>query len=55
MGKYGRIAVEAVRAVERGETDSPREAWETAARKVLPEGSPSRDNDCPRSGFVGLR
>lgn len=53
MGKYGEIAVNAVRLIQKGETVDPREAWEKGAKSILDSSSDKKKN-CPISAFLGL-
>ncbi len=53
MGKYGETAVKAVQLVRAKQTQSPVEAWETAAAQIIKALS-SRKKSCPRDAFLGL-
>lgn len=52
MGKYGQIAVEAARLVQK--TKDPVEAWEVVSCKIFGKGTPSQLKGCPKSTFLGL-
>ena len=52
MSKYGDAAVLAVRFIETGQ--SPRGAWDRAARETFGEGNTSAGKGCPRDAFLGL-
>ncbi len=54
MGKYGKAAVIAARAVAKQPTMHPRDAWNSAVAQIFPDSESSRTKGCPRDSFLAL-
>jgi hypothetical protein len=54
MGRYGDLALRATLLVQRSACASPVEAWEVAARELLPDKPESQHKGCPKGAYLGL-
>ena len=54
MGKYGEVAVKAVKLFTSGGVNSPIDAWQNVATEIFPKSPWSQRKDCPRGAFLGL-
>lgn len=54
MANYGHVTKDAVDLLTSGKVTDPREAWDTAVKKVFPNSESSVRKGCPRSTFLGL-
>lgn len=51
---FGDVAVEAVKLINNGLFDNPRQAWTNAAKKCFPNSPSMQAKPCPRCTFLGL-
>lgn len=54
INEYGDVALRAVEKLRGGTADSPRAAWEQAAREIFPGRIHRQKKGCPRGAFLGL-
>ncbi|WP_420125891.1 DUF6979 family protein [Longimicrobium sp.] len=54
INEYGDVAIRAVEKIRSGTVDSPRAAWNEAAREVFPGRIHRQQKGCPRGAFLGL-
>ena len=54
MGKYGSVTKNAVDLFRHENTNTPKAAWDTAAKDKFPRNLSSQNKSCPRDTFLGL-